>query len=370
MATTIRRVRAVEKPGPGDWQLPAGQLPATLAESELFANSDDFEQTDTDRVAEMLQASASVGRASIKVYKIENGQSAYCASYAPSVFEEGDYDMVRQSFGAGKYKFMLYGAKPDTGKFCLLSRVEVTIAEDQKPVSNYQQNPSPASDPAMAQILASLAQGQQQIVQALANMGQQPQRDPMVEMQQMLTMAGAMKAAFATDQPKTSPISEIVAAMRELRSASEELIPGGESEKDPLLSMLPQVLDVIKSGVQQQQQVQSLPQIALPQSLQNVPTPTPQGDDMKFTEMLRLRGYLQNLISMATAGKPSSEGAKYVYDVIPDELVDLMGEANWLDLLALVSPGISAHAGWLTLVRDEALKMFDEPDPVATPASA
>lgn len=83
---------------------------------------------------------------------------------------------------------------------------------------------------------------------------------------------------------------------------------------------------------------------------------------MKAITMLKLRGYLKQLVILAETKKTTDEGAKFVYDVLPDELVEIMLLPNWFDLLAVVAPEVKPHEVWLCETREKAVKMFDISD--------
>lgn len=364
MATSTQRARAtLHVPLPqsdSDYPMTADQ-----ARDRLFEDPIEPEQTEVDRVAEMMRAAGNVGRAVVKVYKLDNGASVFCDEYSPAEFEDGGYSMLRAAFGAGKFKIMLYGEHPETARFGILAREQVTIAESRAPAQHAQ-----PVDNGMAQILAGIADGQKQMLQALIEVKQAPPIDPMAQMTQMLSMMTMMRTAMGLDaQPsQKSSIGEIVAAVRELREVAGEITPGARDDGDSLTSMLPQVLDVIKTGMTTQRQVAAaIPQIAIPHSMQAAPDapaqqqPTEGQDDMNPLAILKLRGYMTQLIDMAAKGEPSDAGAALIYDKLPDEFVELMALPNWFDALKMVSSGVEPHQAWLTEARDKALAMFDAP---------
>ena len=347
-----------------------------------FIEPEPPEQTDVDRVTALLQMAGSAGRASVKVYKTDNGKSVFCDSYQPQEFEDGDFKMLRDAFGAGSFKIMLYGVHPETGNFGLITRTEVTIAESrtaQRPQDGTQAGAMPAG---LAQVLQSLAEGQRATLDALVSMKQTPQADPMAQMSQMLGMMAAMREAMGLNAgpAKQSPISEIVAAMREMREASAELMPK-EKDDDSLSSMLPQVLGLIQTGMQTQAQPQQaahvLPAVTLPQTLQSAPqvnNPAPQAqtqeDQMKFLELVKLRENLAALVSMAKENKPHTDGAALIYEKLPDDMIELLFAANWFEGLCIVSSEVKPYQEWLTQARALVLPMFDdasaEPEIAAT----
>jgi len=182
-----------------------------------------------------------------------------------------------------------------------------------------------------------------------------------------------MRQAMGIDAQPRSQITEIVSAIRELREASEEINPEKEAP-DSLLGALPQVLDVVKAGMAQQQaQQQPLPMVALPPSF-DVPLTNPEPaapaaipnpeEQAVFNPLviLQLKAYLKTLLNMAQSQKTAEAGAQFVYDKMPDEIVELMALDNWFDLLAEVAPECKQHRDWLMQVRDQALALFDQGD--------
>jgi hypothetical protein len=382
MATISRKRASLPGEGAdGEWALPVkpGEV-VTFDEPEP-----EPEQSDVDRVSEMLSTSVGFARSSLKVFKVENGIQSFCDSYDPQQFEDGDFSMIRADYGAGRYKMMLYGADPVTNKFSLRRRVEVTISEKKSDGKN-----AAPIDSGMTQLLTSIAQGQEKMLNALVEMKQAPQRDPMDELTKMMALMTTMREAMglnAPQQSQKSSISEIVTAVRELREVSSEISPDKGGDGD-LSAMLPQVLSIIQSGMEKNSQPAPpgfMAPLAIPQSLQgvanqpqsvanpqqneNVANPQQsEGENMNFTTMLALRGYLATLTQMAVDNKPFADGAMLVYEKLPDELVELMAHDNWFYLLAMVAPDVKKYPDWMKLARDAALSMFDEAEP--EPANA
>jgi len=186
------------------------------------------------------------------------------------------------------------------------------------------------------------------------------------------------------NQPSSGgSIGEIVGAIKELRGAAAEILPQ-EKEPDSLMSMLPKVLEMVSAGQQAQlaQQPVMMPEVQMPPGIAQAqppmqpPAAPPQPDptqpyqppetqeqaDMKALTMLKLRGYLKQLVILAETKKTTDEGAKFVYDVLPDELVEIMDLPNWFELLSVVAPEVKAHEVWLRETREKSLKMFEIQD--------
>ena len=323
----------------------------------------DIEETATDRVATLLQQAAGQERAELNVYRIVNGSREYCAKYLPEEFEEGTFELLRKNFGSGEYELRLYATHPESRKFVVRSSTRVKIAQSQN-------SSEPAALPnGLSQVLATIATGQQQMLNALVEMKQTPQKDPMEEMTKMLSMMTMMREAMGitNHRQEKSSIGEIVSAIKELKGAANELVPAEkEKEPDSLMAMLPKVLEMVSAGQQAQTQAipMQIPSVQMPQSFeQQVQQNEPQMEnDVNLMTMVKLKSYLTSLTNLAEKNESIEVGAKFVYDNLPDDLIEIMELPNWFELLSGVAPAVKKHEEWLKKVRDSALKLFDEPE--------
>jgi len=354
--------------------VPAGVHPDDQAlESysiKTMEEDDPIEETATDRVAAMMSGAGPDERAEVKVYRINSGQLEYCAGYKPDEFESGNFDLLRDRFGAGVYELRLYATNPTSKKFAVRQKLRVTIVEDKHAAT------SGNLGNGMAQVLQTIAQGQQQMLEALVSIKQAPPKDPMEEMGKMMSMMSMMREAMGLNQPQgreKSSIGEIVSAIRELRGAADEIAPQ-EKEPDGLMSVLPKMLELVSKGQEHQQvnqQAVHFPPVQLPPSFQAPAQPeqpeqpqtqpeTQEQSDMKMFTAIKLKSYLKTLIDLAVKKTPVTTAAEFVYEKIPDELIELMALDNWFDLLSFVAPDVKDHKEWLQQVRDTALAMFEE----------
>ena len=354
--------------------VPAGTHPDDQA-LESFAlqapEAPQEEETATDRVAALLQVAGGADRAEIKVYRMNAGQMEYCQGFKPSEFEEGNFDMLRDRFGAGEYQIRLYAEHPVHKKMCVRNSVKIKIAENRMDVTT-----TGGLGSGMAQVLQTIAQGQQQMLEALVSIKSAPAKDPMEEMTKMMGMMSMMREAMGMNQPQgreKSSIGEIVSAIRELRGAADEIAPQ-DKEPDGLMSVLPKMLELVSKGQESQQAAQQMnqfPPVQLPPSFQAPAQPEPQEQapaapqtqeesDMKMFTAIKLKSYLKTLIDLAVKKTPVPTAAEFVYEKIPDELIEIMALDNWFDLLSFVAPDVKDHREWLQQVRDTARAMFEE----------
>jgi hypothetical protein len=375
MATRLQKIQQFE-----DEEAAQQYLPAEIPE--------EIEETATDRVASMLAGINGLERSELKVYKLNQGSLEYCQGFKPEQFEEGNFDLLRDRFGHGEFELRLYATHPQTRKFGIRSKLRVKMSEVNKAAM------TDSLPSGLAQVLGTIANGQAQMLDALVQMKQQPQKDPMEEMTKMLSMMTMMRQAMGMDgqQRSGSSIGEIVEAIRELRSAADEVSPQRE-EPESMMAMLPKVLDIVSAGMgkgQAQAQVQPEPeafhQIELPPAFaqqvqqpqaqpQSEPQPAyqpnpepvqtqPQTEEqMQFGKYLfKLRAYLSSLVDMATRAIPPEKTAEFVVDKLPDELLEIMELPNWFEQLAAVAPEVKNHEAYLRQVRDLALGMLEFED--------
>lgn len=351
---------------PDDQPLTDPQLPATV--------EPDYEETATDRVSAMLAQASGYDRAEVNVYRMVNGAREYCRKFRPDEFEDGSFDMLREMFGPGEYELRLYSTDPVTRKFSVRNLTRIKI-------SDVKTTPRAELPSGLSQVLATIAQGQERMLNALVEMKQAPQKDPMDEMTRMLGMMTAMREAMGLNQSQArekSSIGEIVAAIRELRGAAEELTPPTEKEPESLVGMLPKVLELVQAGQQAQQAPQMaspdlsgmMPQVdpgavlspvTIPASMSQPINPT-ENEPVRITTAFKLRAYLKALIDMAKANDPVPKAAQFVYEKLPDDLLDMMELPAWFEMLASVAPEVRDHREYITKVRDAAMVLLNEPE--------
>lgn len=376
-----RRAPPPTDPNPQNWGVtaPPPQTPflsPAEIQSQALADFEEPEETDVDRVSALLQQASTMARAEVKIYKIENGQSVYCQSFSPVEFEEGGYDMLRDSFGAGRFKIMLYGSHPITGKFGILARQEITIAESRRasPVATN-------NNDAMSTALQAIADGQTRLMQVMIEQRNTPPTDPMLQMGQMLGLMTNMRTAMGLDgqQRPQNSITEIVGAIQALKGAAAEFAPA-EKEDTSLLSLAGQVLPLIQQGMQRQSAPPEysgnpLPVITPPASFNAAPASAQahqtnpiqpphvsQEEIMKQQQLIELKNRLAELIIRAKNNANQDESARFVYDELPDEFVEILDSEGWFEMLCMVESEARQYQPWFTSVRDKFIALLDAED--------
>lgn len=352
MVRAITKNPPLQMPDGENWHLP----------TDTIDNNDDFEESATDRLSVMLQETTGDDRAELKVYKLSaNNDAEYCKSYLPHEFEAGGYDMLRNDFGAGKYRLVLYAISQPSNRFCIRNKTHITIADMKtaNPQINNNQN-------GISQAIEMMAKNQVDMMQAIVSLKSAPPVDQMAQMGAMLGMMAQFKSVMGGEnsQPK-SQISEIVSAMRELRGAATELMPEKDEPKDDTMAMLGKVTNLIQMGMsakaQENQMSVTAPNVQTPLTFQTEPQQTKQDEniDMNVITIIKLKSYMRQLVSMAETNQPVEDGAQLIYDKIPDEFIEVMELTEWFDTLTHFAPEITTHKEWLTKARDAALVKFD-----------
>lgn len=323
------------------------------------------DETSTDRISILLQAAQTDARSEVKVYRMSQGKFQYCRGFTPDEFEDGNLDMIRDRYGPGEYEIRLYATDPDTKKFCIRNKARVEIAAEMLRPGAVE----PASG--LGQVLQTIAQGQQQMLEALTR--QAPVKDATEEMTKMLSMMKLMREAMGMDAApaQKSTIGEIVTAIKELKGAAREIIPAERDDEADPLAMAGKIISMVQA-TQAQPQPQAMPIVSLPETLQAEPQPQPQAnpidaippfenpeDELNFLTMLTLKAHLKSLVAFAVKNAPIEKAAQYVFDRLPDDLLEIMESDEWFTLLAQVAPETKDHKDYLEKVRAAALKLFE-----------
>lgn len=323
-------------------------------------------ETSADRIAVMLQSVAGDDKAKVKLFRvIAPGKQEWCDDYEPAQFESGGFDLIRAEWGPGVYHVMLYGRGP-SNRVTIRAHEFVTIAKRAGDV----ESPSSAPSDLVRLIEANNKQSQEQmraLVESI-NANRPPAVDPMAQMMQMMTIAKAMREAFAPPAaPAASPISEILAGIKQIKGVAEEITPERDKSDDPM-AMLPQILELVKAGMSARQgDAQTVQPLALPPSIASADStadttpgavvdhqqPQPvEGENVTPFETIVLRGILRSVLSLAKANAPYEEVAT-ILDKLPNEMLDMLTLPAWFETLAEVAPEVAPHREYLTRIRDQ-----------------
>jgi len=366
---------ATRNPTPGDVIDPdsEGMTPRTgvqISSPVTHAHgADEAEETELSVIDRMraLMSQSPTERIKLKCYRARNGSLEWCDDFTPEEFEDGDLKMIRDRHGPGKYEFRLMTSKG------IARRIQVHIA----PAADVVQTAQPvAQNSELSQVLAMLAQGQQRLMEALTE-----KPDPMASMQQMLAMAASMREAFGMNQNAAPPqnpmamLKEVLEAAREVKATAHELGADDKPQADPSdpMSMLPGIVELVKTAMQgnaqqQPQHMQPLPPLMIPDSMANPiqthhPAPVIEQTvqpEPETVENLIVKGLLEDLCQLAVDGKPPADGAAFIFEKLPDELIDMMSHRYWFEIVSMRFALVKPHEKWLREAKAEADKLFAE----------
>lgn len=356
-------------PGGADWPMPAGRdmIDPNDGAFEDESDNDQAPESPADRVMTMLSESSDDPRAYVKVSRImAAGKVGWCDDIPASEFEQGGMRMLRDKWGAGTYQIILYGTQPGTKRFTIRTRAIVELVPS---------NPGAVLAAPGATQNTELVAMMGQLLQAITEKPIVPAVDPMKQMTDMLSMMKLMKEATAPAVEKKSSIAEMVDAIKELKGVSTLINP--EHESDNPLSMLKDMLPVIQAAIAAKQAptVPPFPQLAPPLAIQqaqplvtahpeNPPLSTQdtEAPDMDAIGLIKLQGNMAVLLAMAKGNVPTAVGAEYVADELPDEMIDVLGQENWWEMLSAMESRVIPFQPWFLAVRDAALLLFDQED--------
>lgn len=279
----------------------------------------------------------------------------WCEDFTPPQVESGAHELIRDSWGAGMYELRAIG------KTGIKARVQIEIA--QKPQS-MQTNPASQNDQ-LAQVLGLLAQGQNAILDALTKRPEPVAPPTMKEMLEQLVMmrtvfAPAPAPAQAPGQSQSEMLRDMVQTMKTLREVSEDVAPQKDVDPENPMSMLPSLIDLVKTGMQSGRQAQqaAAPQaITVPQSIaQDNPVPAPDGGMIAMI----LQGSADQLINMAKSGNSPEAGGEFIYKSLPDDLVPMLSLPNWFEIVAHHAPELTEHRAWVEKAKAHADGLFDQ----------
>lgn len=304
-------------------------------------------------------------RIKIRVYRRlpNQARSEFVAEYTLAEYEDGDLPMIRREWGSGTYEIRAIGPEG------VLTRKIESIAAPavSSPIAERETTTN------MENVLARMVESQNAILQALT-----ARPDPQSEMMRTLSLMTAMREAMgltggatqvAAPASPTAVLNDVVAAIKQLRSVSEDINPPAKTEPESLMGMVPQVLELVKAGMSQNSQPQ-FPAVQLPSSL-NVDQQTTEGENVGLQQLM-LAGLFGRLFQMAEQNASPTDAANYLLDKLPDEALSALEMPNWLEILTAITPpkfkqALVTHAAWVALVRDAAVAMLNEPEDPAQP---
>jgi len=371
-----------------EWQTPVGN--AAVAGRLVEFEPDEVEESPADRIAVMLGSSLQDERAIVKLYRVVTGKPlAWCGDYKPAIFEDGGFEMVRREYGPGDYEIRLYGPGP-TNRQVVRARTNITI------VPRASDADTPVAQQAMGgeigRVLQSMQEQQNQLLKVLTD-----RPDPQAQMMQSLAMLAQVKEVFgAGNSSPGGGMKEMLETIRMLKEVSGEINPPKEDAEPSLMGMLPGVLELVKTGMQQQngagipigpvhvpQHLMAPIQQRIPEPVYppNMPQPEPiaaeipqpqsidESDPMKMFQMIKLRSLLYTCIQLAQSNAADSQdkAADLLAAELPEELLAMMEIDDWWVQFSAAAKMMGFEVepikSWFAGVREKLMEEVDEETP-------
>lgn len=331
------------------------------------------EESAAETLRRVLQGFSDNDRANVKVYRMKREGLEYCSEYPADVFLQGGNELIRDEWGAGQYRIILYATNPATGKY--VRRTAQTIAIAEKKTASV---PAAVGSDALVNALNALNSR----LAALEN----NRPDPSQTMMQTLAMFKAFSEAIpkpAAQSVAVAPVDPIAQMMQTLQLI-DMLKDRAEPRQEPddlLTSIAPKALDLLggilnKQGAQPQTESlpmieTNLPTVPAPLTLahpapQSSPEPAQVSPDQ---EMIQLA--ISWLILRARTNADIEETAEFVFEKAPDEVLAVLQTEQWFDALREVDARFAQHRDYFDRVRARVLEiMREESDPQDPGAAA
>jgi len=350
---------------PETWRLAVKAAEDGMPPPDPEDNGDEFDEVEesaTERVARMMRSVDGDDRAKLIVYRIKGpNKYGWCCEYSIHDFETGGYGMLRTQWGPGEYQIRLYATKPGSNYYGVRAKENITLevmANEPSPVAA---NAAPSG---ISSALESMAANQKALLEALT--ARPAPVDPMAQMMQMFSMMKLMREATGEVTQQKSSIHEIMSTIKELRAVSEEINP--PPADDSLIGQLPKILDLVQTGMAQQRAPESVqfPTVGIPPTLYTEnQTPQPQVTELAQPSQeadmtLQMKAYLAVLIAMAAKDSDTDSAAELVYEHAPDEIIDMLENPAWFEVLSTVEAKVKPHKAWFEKVAAKVLSFIIE----------
>jgi hypothetical protein len=338
----------------------AAPAPALVEKEDEPEDEPEDEESAADKISILMRGfRGDEGRAEVKIWRIKpDGSESYCGSPTAENFLAESYDLIRRSWGAGKYRLILYATNPQTKKFARRG-MQIIEIEDEKPS---------ASLPVIGSETSSIAPLLEKLIQRIEKLEEKPKESPEENFAKMLMLMKTMREAIGVpvQPPSTSStIKELAETFGLLRQIRAEIEPPPEPS-DPLAATLPKLLEIVQHATMNKQET-VLPTVSVPVQLQQpvqqpIPqsNPAPSPQQPQDEEMMKVQLAISILNSRAKANQDVEESAEQVLDYAPDELLALLERPDWWDTLSAAFPALTPHRDWYTRLRDRVLAMLQE----------
>lgn len=334
---------------------------------EDFENLDDAEDDSAaTRVLTMLRSTEGGGAGtSVKIYRVKDGlKDSYCGEFTPEEFEEKNLELIRTTWGGGKYRIRIYGTPPGKRFGVMLNEV-IEIENSMIPVKPGEQ----VNGLGMAG-MSELMKLNQRLDQMQPGNGGGMGGN----FKEMLSMMAMMKEVMGGgNSAPSSSVKEMIETYQMIDNLKNGKSAEPEKSED-LMSLAGKVFEMIQQNRQnpyelggapavdnQAQPLPVIPQVAIPANFEQT------GDDeMNAGENLMVKMTLRALLAKAQKNDDIEPIARDLADKLPDNALDMLESVLWFELLQQIEPLTANFEVWFTALRNRIIELTTEP--VVAPA--
>lgn len=305
------------------------------------------------------------GTGYVNVHYLANGQNRSETLVLNSPADQYDYtellSVVQKEYAprlhpgtSGLYRIRLYVKNENGQHVCRGNKLE-TILAGEAPKNNLPAVVQPGTDPALAAILGQLAQGQQQLATAIADLSRPRESAALALLKETAPLwmpAVATGLVEYIKAPKKSAsdltmLKEALALTGTIRDMRADADGGGEEPTSPWAGVIMKVLD--NASAYMQTAALRAPARPLPPAAPTAPGATPPpvaGGDPQHP----LYAQIVNLLDVARDGADPEETAAALWEKLPEairpQLVAFLNRPEAMRDLVAIHPGVMDHLVW------------------------
>lgn len=346
---------------------PLGALepsPFTGMRNELpFDQNGGYEPTEEDRLNAVLSEVGNTGAGGfVSIFKLNHATKTWEFTDRRTVaeFENEGLPYLARTYGAGDYEMRIYNSDKK-----IHARPKVTISQAAE------QNAQPKTAPAgseITQLAKIMTDGLQGIATLIAQgQRQQPAGQSRAEMlQEMIQMQTLFSGGKSADPIDT---------MTKMFGLIKTIMPRAPGDENPFLELVdkfaPIVMESMSNAKNNQAALPAPPGTVVavpPAQPPQQPRPIlrnnqPANPQQAGAAAMSMQVKMQLIYLCTQAARDSDPGpyASIIVDQLPREVLDgMINDANWLDSLAAIHPGVKKFPDWFEDLKTDVIEELEQ----------